>query len=78
VGAERIEHWSPASLSAASLPAIPAWLGIHSKVVRVPLDSRLLISSLISQMASLSEGAAEDMAWMLELESVNIDTPAGE
>ena len=57
-----MEHWSPANLSATSLPVIPAWLGIHTKVVRVPLDSRLLISSLISQMATLSEGAADDMA----------------
>ena len=57
-----MEHLSPANLSAASLLAIPAWLGIHTKVVRVPLDSRLLISSPKSQIAILSEGLR--MIWL--------------
>ena len=63
------EHSRVASLSASSFPLIPTWLGIHSMVVRVPLDLRLAIVSLIPWSDSLFPGADEAIELTADLES---------
>lgn len=58
-----------ASASARSFPVIPVWLGIHASVVRVPLDFRLLIVSLMRDIASFVDCWFDTIVFMAELES---------
>jgi hypothetical protein len=72
-----LAHSFEASRSAVSFPSIPVWLGILAKVVRVPLDFSLAISSRWVATVSLSVCVLDAMVFIAVLESLKTVTPGG-
>jgi hypothetical protein len=56
---------------------MPTWLGIQVSDVRVPLELRLAMVSLMWCTISLLAGLVEAMVLITELESQNIITSGG-
>ena len=71
------ELWWVASLSATSFPCILVWLGIQTRVVFVPLDLRLWISSRMSGIALLPGSSLDSIAWIAEVEWLKIVIAGG-